>query len=244
VIALIRDYLQYRALAGPYDNNGKSRIPDLFDERIPDEVLAILKAGDLIWVASKNSVRSWLIMYYCGIPLSHLTTYLGDRTITHATTDSGTICQKLDLLFDTGVRFLPCRMLLLDKRQRAIIQRAANDLAGMPYSYRRIVLAWLYIVSGRNWPTFKWKFYCDFLAIYGLLSFAFPYVALSVACVHFIIILVFAFVWRFLPFPIHRRGGSLNLYFQFMCRNWMLPLVNRFGTIDPKDVVAIFREKP
>lgn len=247
MICLVLDYIRYRSLLGPYDNNGGSLIPDLFDEKIPDEVLAILKPGDLIWMSSKHSVRSWLIMYYCHLPLSHLCTYLGNRSITHATTDSGVVVQQVDHLFEQGLRFLPCRMLLLNKSQRRLIQEIAKEWTSVPYSYRRIFLAWLYIVSGRNWGTFKWKFYLDFFCIYLLCAAFFPvpinHLFISLAGIHLAIILVFGFLWSVVPIPFDRRGMSLNMYFATLLDNWMLPLINRAGTLDKNEVVAAFRER-
>lgn len=212
VLCLLLDHLQYRSLRGRYANGAKSLLPYLFEERIPDEVLAILKPGDSIWMSSKRSIPSWLIMYYCHLPLSHVATYLGERNVIHATTNCGSIEQKIDDLFNRGLRLLPCRMLIGDKNKRKLLQEVAKKFVGLSYSYRRIFLAWLYIVSGRNWGTFKWKFYLDFLVVYLLFAavvpFPFSYIFTCVAAFHFGVILTFGLLWKFMPIPFHRRGMS------------------------------------
>jgi hypothetical protein len=248
MLSLLSDYFQYRSLKGRYNNGAESLIPDLFDEKIPDDVLAILKPGDLIWMSSKHSIRSWLIMYYCHLPLSHVSTYLGERNITHATTDCGVIAHKIDDLFNRGFRFLPCRMFFGDKNKRELIQEAAKDWIGVPYSYRRVFLAWLYIVSGRNWGTFKWKFYSDFLIVYlfcaAIMPFPLNRLIVCVGAVHLAVIAVFGLLWNVKPIPFHGRGMSLNMYFTVRLHAGMLPLINRIGTLDKSDeVVAVFREK-
>ena len=113
MLCLFWDYLQYRRLSGRYGNGRECLLPDLFDETIPDDVLALLKSGDLIWMHSKHSIRSWLILYYCHLPLSHVSIYLGDGKITHATT-GGVVIHAIHCLFNRGYRFLPCRLFVGD----------------------------------------------------------------------------------------------------------------------------------
>jgi hypothetical protein len=235
MLCLLWDYLQYRNLKGPYGNAAGSLIPDLFEERIPEDVLSILKPGDCIWTGSKRSIRSWLIMYYCQIPVSHITIYLGERRIIHATTDSGSIEQRIDELFDRGLRFLPCQMISGNNFSRDLVPEVARKYKGRPYWYRYVIFPWLYIISGRNWGTFKWKFYLDFLSIYVLLTAVVPrplvHMLFLLSIIHLGTILAFAFLWKFKPSPFDERGMSLNMFFAVLLKHGMQPIVNTVGTI-------------
>jgi hypothetical protein len=167
-------------------------------------------------------------MYYCHLPLSHVAMYLGERNIGHATT-SGAVVQRVDDLFNQGLRFLPCRVFFGDGEKRQLIQGAAKKHIGRPYSYRRVLLGWLYIVTGRNWGTFKWKFYSDFLLVYLFGAALAPYpmncVFVALATVHLAIVLMFGLLWNVKPIPFHWRGLSLNMYFAVRLDAGMLPLI-------------------
>ncbi len=245
MICLISDYIQYRRLRGRYGNGRGCLLPDLFDESIPEVVLALLKPADMIWMHSKHSIRSWLIMYYCHLPLSHVSIYLGDNEIAHATTD-GALTHSIYLLFNQGYRFLPCRILVGDAKKRESVKHVARERTGTPYSYRRAILAWLYIVTGRNWGTFKWKFYFDFLAAYlfcaALVPIQVSRFIVPLAAVHAITISLFGLLWKLRPIPFHPRGMSLNMYFALRLATPMLPIVNRRGSLDDVEPAA-FREK-
>jgi hypothetical protein len=249
MICLFWDYLQYRRLRGRYGNGRGCLLPDLFDETIPNDVLALLKPADLIWMHSKRSIRSWLIMYYCHLPLSHVSMYLGDGKIAHATT-GGVISHPIQDLFNRGYRFLPCKVLLGDRKKRELVRPAAEDWIGTPYSYRRAIVAWLYIVTGRNWGTFKSEFYLDFLVLYlfcaAVTPSPFSQLILSMAVVHLALISAFAMLWKFRPIPFHWRGISLNMYFAIRLDTPMLPIINRRGSLDdinPAEIIAAVRER-
>ena len=185
-------------------------------------------------------------MYYCHLPVSHLAMYAGDRLVAHTTTDRGVVKQRIDDLFDRGLRFLPCRMMLGGKRK--LLAKEIDSWIDTPYTYRNVVRAWLYIISGRNWATFKWRFYFDFLIIYicfGLLTFSSVGWALisSLALVHLAMILVFALLWKYRPIPFDFRGASLNMSFALFYNNGMLPLTNGISKIDDVEILAVYREK-
>lgn len=237
MIFLILDYLNYRSLKGRYSNAPPSLLTDLFDEIIPEEVIDVLKPGDLIWMYSKKSVRSWLIMYYCRLTLSHASMYVGDRTIIHSTRDRGVVKQRIDDLFYRGLRFLPCTMILGEKRK--VVSEVAGSWLGTPYTYRYLIRAWFYIITGRNWGTFNWRFYLDFLVLFLCLDvilfatlnfFFFVYFSL----IHLVVILAFGLLWKFKPIPFNTKFMSFNMIFAHFLLGEvpMMSMINKFSNIE------------
>jgi NlpC/P60 family len=143
-----------------------------YETKLPLEVLLALQEGDLIFVGNFRSWMSWLIMYFTNSQVSHVAMYVGDGKILHATLHGGELA-PIEAVFEDGVRLLACKVPIADEsrqRARAWLADSKDDplYFERPYSFKRVLLEALWIVSGRDVPFFRWRLFVDIALMFVL----------------------------------------------------------------------------
>lgn len=141
-----------------------------YETELPVEVLLALQEGDLILVGNFRSWMSWLIMYFTNSQISHAAVYIGDGKILHATLQ-GSELAPIQTLFKEGVRLLACKMPISDERRKSGHWRQiCKDpvYSQRRYSFRRVMLEGLWIVSGRDAPFFRWRLFVDMALVFAI----------------------------------------------------------------------------
>lgn len=126
---------------------------------IPDDAVARLRPGDLIFCSYYGSWISWLISYLTSAEVSHVAVYTGDRTIAHSTL-SGVVAEPIEGLFAPGARLLPCCMQATHDERLAAVARASQAL-GWRYGWHQVGRKAWNILSGRDAPAYRARFLGD-----------------------------------------------------------------------------------
>lgn len=180
MVFALYDYVQYRRKRGRYIrdiNKSGSFMGRGFDGSIPNELITLLKAGDIICVQSFDWWLSWFIMYLTSSSISHVAQYLGNGQIAHMGLD-GLAIEPVERLFRPQARFLPV-IWFFTPEERAKIPGAVNSLKDDVYYDTRILLRkGLRILSGRAWQSYRWKFLLD-IGFFILILDTLLYVALK-----------------------------------------------------------------
>ena len=154
------DYRRYKRRSGRYARHAiESMMGRAFLGRLPDEVVALLRPGDLIFTSPYDSLISWSIMYFTSSEVSHVAMYVGHGKISHVTL-SGMVEEPIDALYEETTRLLPCR-LPTNQEMQAKVPAAVKGHVGRPYGWRPVRLKLLRILSGRDVPYFRWRFFID-----------------------------------------------------------------------------------
>ena len=200
------DYLSFRSRQGRYSRNNSSEPMSYgFEGCIPEEIIQTMQPGDAILFASFNWWVSWLIMYITSSQVSHLAMYIGNRRIIHATL-SGAAVDPIESLCEPKARILVTRLPLPPGTQDSINESKLEGLLGTPYSYKTVIIKGLRILSGRDWPAFRWKFFADFAVVFLVLDIPFwltlKFPVASVASVILLgTVLINSVIWRVRPLP-------------------------------------------
>jgi hypothetical protein len=139
-----------------------------FESRLSEQAEQWLKPGDTIFVLTMNSAISWLVCYLTSSIVSHCAIYIGNGRILHATL-SGTRDDPISCLYGPGNRILFASM-PMDSEKRAKVVSATHEYIGVPYGLLGIAYKALLILSGRDWPYFRWTFFFDFLISIAVLE--------------------------------------------------------------------------
>jgi len=140
-----------------------------FDGRIPHEILARLKPGDIICVQNFDWWVSWAIMYLTHSSISHVAFYLGHDTIGHMTLD-GAVKDPIQTLWKSEARFLSFVWFMTDE-QRAKIEPTMDAISdSVYYDIRVLIRKALRILSGRAWGAFRWTLFLDILFVAAILD--------------------------------------------------------------------------
>ncbi|QNE30749.1 NlpC/P60 family protein [Sphingomonas sp. NBWT7] len=193
----IFDYLQYAFKRGRYGPNQRDGgMAMAYVDKISDEAVAQMRAGDAIFTQRLDSFKSWAMMYMTTSPIDHAAIYKGDGRIVHMTLDG---FKEHSLRSVTkGARVLPVRFLRGSEetpfdppKGLGVIVRRHRPSHVLP---PRLQLAW---VAVRIWhgfhpERFRWKFAADtillalvldaLLLTYLKLPVAIPTLSLSVIC--------------------------------------------------------------
>ena len=173
MVYALADYCRYRRRAGRFARDlGNGVMGGAFEGSIPDAALQQLNAGDIILVGTLNKFTAWVIMYLTQSEVSHVAMYLGDRRICHAMPNVGVVIESVDVLFHPDARLLPCICKMPDEKRSKIAPHLAHSWVGRPYAILLVVLKGLNILSGRNWPVFRWKFALDVLLLFSAVGLA------------------------------------------------------------------------
>ena len=139
-----------------------------FRGTLPEELVSALRPGDLLFVQTLGSLRSWLIMYLTKSEISHVAMYAGDRTIRHATT-SGVATEPIDVLLDERTIVLPCS-LSLSSEQRHDMHDVLRRFEGAPFNWSVVILKGVRIVLGRDLLYYRASFIADCAMVLLLLD--------------------------------------------------------------------------
>jgi hypothetical protein len=161
------DYAHYRRQTGRYTPNiginimAAGYIGAEFAEALPK-----INPGDLLVIETFDSFLAWLVLYFTSSHMSHLALYAGDEMIAHATT-AGVRLDPVSVLYNAKNRIVafsipPAKII------KPFTPEIFKDLIGQPYGWRAVVFKGRRILSGRDWNSFKWKFFADFALIYAL----------------------------------------------------------------------------
>jgi hypothetical protein len=87
VIFTLVDYAQYCLKTGRYgDNQRDIGMRELaFIGEVPEDVVAELEPGDIIFTQRLDSALSWATMYFGSSPVDHVAVYVGDGKVLHQT---------------------------------------------------------------------------------------------------------------------------------------------------------------
>ena len=126
------DYWTYCTARGRYSfHANQGRMSSAWDGGFPEQLVRLLKPGDVILLRGGNWVGSWLVMYMTSSWVSHVATYVGNGEVIHAT-NMGVVVEPLHALASNerdGV--LPFVLPLTDEERAAMVDA------------QRALLAWL-----------------------------------------------------------------------------------------------------
>ena len=196
-----------------------------WDGWFPEQLVRLLKPGDVIFVRGGNWIGSWLVMYLTSSWVSHVATYVGNGEVIHATTQGVVLDPLQSLVSNERDGILPFMLPLSDEERAAIVDRQMSML-GTPYSLRVVAFKAFLIISGRLWTYFRWKFAFDLLILLlavDLCQFWFTgRILASWAMVPYLVLLAcFALLSRLRPLPFSERYGvPADLIKSFSDRNF------------------------
>ena len=247
IFALI-DYIQYRLRVGRYgDHQREAGMGALaFVGGIPEDIVAELEVGDVIFTQRLDSALSWAVMYCGSSPVDHMAIYFGDSRVVHMTL-GGLKVQSLQILASNA------RVLIVKDIASVIGGKSDEGPMGGMYTPRtrwfhdlppkvQLAMGAVEIILGFYPDSFRWRFFADIVIIcvivdtaaYWLLHifFALP-VALILGCVIAVNLLIHAFrKWRGKPYQLlsHPDIGYRNFF-----RNGGR-IVTKLGTLVVSDV--------
>jgi len=178
IFALV-DYLQYRWRRGRYSERSleEKNLRRATEENFAD--FRDYSLGDMLYVSTADSFKSWIVMYWTNAVISHVATFYGDG-ILHDCTTGGVIRHSFSDYLDgksyLGVMRLPAG---LDKeKMKAFLDRTVGD----GYNWRGVFRLALLISSGAH-PSFSWRLYLDIALIIASLIWVFILVPVTLAVV-------------------------------------------------------------
>ncbi len=169
MLCALKDYLDYRRNRNLYDLRKDPIMKWSFQGRIPDQVVDQLQAGDTIFVFTGSSMISWAVMYMTNARISHVCTYTGDRTVTHATT-GGVVRQPLYALYGPERAFLVCHLVNVSSKQRKEAAARSGELVGSPFSFQALRRKFVRIIFGTDKPYYRLRFLIDLTIVLLLLD--------------------------------------------------------------------------
>lgn len=213
MIFALADYWRYINRTGRYARSFKASIMGAaFDGGLPDKVFHVIRSGDILFVQTFDHPLSWLVMYSTSSEISHVAFYLGNGEIGHATL-AGTVIEPVEHLYDTSTRILPFVWPMPEETRPKIAETLRREFVGRPYGYAAVILKALRILSARDWPYFRWKFFLD--ACFTLLFLDLPFLVLFERPVflwivpgYLTLIAINAMQWRFRPLPLNEWTGK------------------------------------
>ena len=152
------DYVQFRLKAGHYSRRfGSDLMCAAFEDRLPQQVINLMRPGNGILVGSFNNWVSWLIMYLTSSQVSHVANYLGEGKIIHVTI-RGVSIDPLESLFKPKVRLLPFAFPMPEMTHGEALELFGKHV-GAPYAWKHVFRKACLILLGRDWPFFRWRFF-------------------------------------------------------------------------------------
>lgn len=203
MIFAIVDYFNFRHQRGRYSrNNHKEPMAYGFDKLIPKNIQTSLQEGDTVLSTSFDSGISWAIMYFTSSLISHVSAYIGNGQIIHGTL-SGSRKDLIETLYGEKSRFIIVRP-PIPKEKQSQNEIDYSDFENIPYSMKTVLKKLFLIVSGRDWPYYRWKFYFDILILFLLIDLPFIYffnisIFLLVPLLLLVLIVINAVRWRYNP---------------------------------------------
>lgn len=168
-----------------------------WDGGFPDQLVPLLKPGDVIFVRGGSWFGSWIVMYLTSSWVSHVATYIGDGDVIHATLGGVRVDSLRALTSIKRDGLLPFLMPYSDDERMAITEEHKR-LLGTPYGMRVVAIKVFLILSGRLWKYYRWKFALDL---------AFLLLAID-ACQHWATGRVLA-IWAIVPYLVLVTCGAL-----------------------------------
>lgn len=135
-----------------------------FEGALPPSVFDVIKPGDLFFVHTLESFPAWAIMYVTKSEVSHVALYVGERRILHAT-PSGVLEEPIEVLLQKTKKILPATMPLSDEQRASAVHFGKSNYVGWPYGWVYVIVKGLRILSGRDWPFFRFSFLADLFTI-------------------------------------------------------------------------------
>lgn len=176
--------------------------------QLPDEAVDILEPGDVIFTSEYDNFLSWCVMYFTSAEISHVLMYAGDSMILHATL-SGVTVDPISSIYGANTRMLPLKLRASHEERQTMIERGRNAI-GMPYSWRSVLRILVRILSGRDVPSFRFKFLLDAILVLAVLDIPFllsnrtPTI-LWLGTLYVAVIIANRLLWRVSPPP---AGGN------------------------------------
>jgi hypothetical protein len=183
------DYLRYRKRTGRFSRDPEySVMAGAFEGSLSPQAIKVMQPGDVIFVQTLDRFVSWLIMYLTSSEVSHVAVYIGNEMIAHAV-PGGTRFESISALYGSNSRLLP-GLWPTSKEQRKDASEALRSFEGRPYGYLAVLVKAVRILTGRDWPYFRWKFAGDIAIL--LAAADLPFIMLSSGSPHLL--------WLLLPY--------------------------------------------
>lgn len=209
----IADYQNYKRRTGRFSRDFKKSIMGgAFEGSLPETALRLLQPGDILFIQTLGRPLSWLIMYLTKAEVSHVAMCVSNREIAHATL-AGVCVEPIEALFHSNTHILPCIWPMPDDKRLAVDRTLREQLQGVPYGWLPALLKGLRILTGRDWPCFRWAFFADISFTIFLLDLPFllllqrPVLSWLVAT-HLALIALNAAFWRFKPLQFSEWTGK------------------------------------
>lgn len=194
------DYLNYRRQKGRFSfKNEKDPMTYAFKSNLPESVVNKLKPADVILLGSYDWLVSWAIMYLTSSQISHLALYIGNREILHETL-SGSVKEPIEAIYGPNTRLIIGQFPQNDS-QKISLDGIISKYTGIRYAIEDVVIKGLRIISGRDWPYFRWKFFFDisilifFLDVPIIMLLGFPIFSFIILF-HLLLIIINSMLWR------------------------------------------------
>jgi hypothetical protein len=166
------DYFNYRRQRSRYSlKNETDPMTYAFKEELPDSIVSKMNPGDVILSASYDWWVSWAIMYLTSSQISHLAIYVGNQEILHETL-SDSVKEPIEALFGPKTRLIVGRFRQKDG-QEINVKDITSKYVGIRYAIEDVILKGIRIITGRDWPYFRWKFYIDITILFFILDVPF-----------------------------------------------------------------------
>lgn len=182
-----------------------------FQSDAPPKATYLLRPADTLLVQTLDSATSWLVMYLTSSEISHVAAYYGNGQIIHSTS-AGVSIDPIESLFNQNTRVLLTQWNYSDDERAAVVKRL-EDLPDMRYAWDVVFFKGIRILSGRDWPYFRWRFAADIaivtvaLDLPALLLLHQPVLTWLIPCYLALIIFHWLF-WKIKPLPFNDRTGK------------------------------------
>jgi hypothetical protein len=248
MIFALHDFYHYHHRSGRYERKvQRSGLMGMaYEETLPEDVVSNLQPGDLLFVLTFDSLISWSIVYLTSSHVSHSAMYIGEGHILHATT-SGVTIEPIEVLYGSNERILPCVWHMPDEA-RAKVEDVAAKYKGVRYGWEAVSIKAIRLISGRDWPNFRWSFLFDIIVILiildlpVLLFLRFPLFTFLIP-LYLTIILFNQIFWKFKPLSFNEYTGYPSQILDWLYFEGHASLVPDFNALKHDSGVTAYRFK-
>lgn len=184
----VSDYIRYSRRRGRFARCApNSEMGAAFLGDLPASAVDLLRPADILFTSQYGSLLAWAVMYLTESEVNHVAIYIGSGNIAHATL-GGLVIDRIEALYNPDVRILPVRVDETEERRQFVVARARSRI-GEGYGWKAVLRKFVAIITGRDRPYFRWRFFADVVATLALMDLALWPIAHR-----------FVFVWLALPY--------------------------------------------
>lgn len=197
----VRDYVNFRRLAGKYDvTKSSSQLGSSFRSHLPVSVTEHLEVGDVIFTFNKTSVLSWVVCYFTKGVFSHVALVAAPGMIAESDA-TGTGIRKFDSLYGKGKYLLAVKN-NLNSDERLRLDNQLKMIPNLNYAWKELFANGLEVIACKYPNLFRTSYIWDGLILATLLDvFVVSIIGLPVFLVLFGVYLLLVGImwvsWRF-----------------------------------------------